>query len=57
MGSRLARTLRVRTMIRRRSPLTWIPVFDWVWGFDGRRLSVIHRYPNEDATTVVAEPW
>ncbi len=34
-----------------------IPVFKWVWAFDGHSLRLVHRYPNEDATTVIAEPW
>jgi hypothetical protein len=34
-----------------------IPVFNWAWEFDGHRLRVIHRYANEDAATVIAEPW
>jgi hypothetical protein len=34
-----------------------VPVFNWVWTFDGSRLRVVHRYPNNDAPTVTAEPW
>lgn len=34
-----------------------IPVYDWVWALDGGKLRLVHRYPNEDAPTVVAEPW
>lgn len=34
-----------------------VPVFNWVWTFDGRRLRVVRRYPNNDAPTVTAEPW
>lgn len=34
-----------------------IPVFNWVWAFDGHRLRTIHRYPNQGAPTVIAEPW
>lgn len=34
-----------------------IPVFNWVWAFDGHTLRTIRRFPNEDAPTVIAEPW
>jgi hypothetical protein len=34
-----------------------IPVFNWVWAFNGHTLRTIRRYPNEDAPTVIAEPW
>jgi hypothetical protein len=34
-----------------------IPVFNWVWVFDGHALRTIRRFPNEDAPTVIAEPW
>lgn len=34
-----------------------VPVFNWVWAFDGHALRRIHRFPNEDAPTVIAEPW
>jgi hypothetical protein len=34
-----------------------IPVFNWVWEFDGHTLRTIRRFPNEDAPTVIAEPW
>jgi hypothetical protein len=34
-----------------------IPVFDWVWAYDGHRLRTIRRFANEDAATVIAEPW
>jgi hypothetical protein len=34
-----------------------IPVFNWVWQFDGHTLRTIARLPNEDAPTVIAEPW
>lgn len=34
-----------------------IPVFNWVWGFDGHTLRTIGRFPNKDAPTVIAEPW
>jgi hypothetical protein len=32
-------------------------VFNWVWEFDGHTLRTIRRFPNEDAPTVIAEPW
>lgn len=34
-----------------------IPVYDWVWALHGGTLGLVHRYANEDAPTVVAEPW
>jgi hypothetical protein len=34
-----------------------IPVFNWVWEFDGHTLRTIRRFPTEDAPTVIAEPW
>jgi hypothetical protein len=34
-----------------------IPVFNWVWQFDGHTLRTIRRFPNEDAPTVISEPW
>jgi hypothetical protein len=33
------------------------PVYDWVWAFNGHVLRTVHRYPNRDAATVIAEPW
>jgi hypothetical protein len=29
----------------------------WVWAFNGHTLRTIRRFPNDDATTVIAEPW
>lgn len=34
-----------------------IPVFNWVWAFDGHALRTIGRFPNNDAPAVIAEPW
>lgn len=34
-----------------------IPVFDWVWAFNGHGLRTVRRFANEDAATVIAEPW
>jgi hypothetical protein len=34
-----------------------IPVFNWVWEYDGLTLRTVGRYPNRDAPTVIAEPW
>jgi hypothetical protein len=34
-----------------------IPVFNWVWAYDGHALRTIARLPNADAPTVIAEPW
>ena len=34
-----------------------IPVFNWVWAFDGHALRTIRRFPNDDAPSVIAEPW
>jgi len=31
--------------------------FDWIWSFDGRRLHLITRFPNETSPVVTAEPW
>lgn len=37
--------------------VTGHPVYDWVWTFDGQRLRTINRYAQQDAPTVIAEPW
>jgi hypothetical protein len=34
-----------------------IPVFDWVWAFNGHGLRTVRRFANQDAATVIAEPW
>jgi hypothetical protein len=34
-----------------------IPVFNWVWAFDGHALRTVRRFPNVDAPSVIAEPW
>lgn len=34
-----------------------IPVFNWVWAFDGHTLRIVKRFPNDDAPSVIAEPW
>lgn len=31
--------------------------FDWIWSFDGRRMHLITRFPNETSPVVTAEPW
>jgi len=32
-------------------------VYNWVWAYKDRRLRLIHRYAEDDAPEVTAEPW
>jgi hypothetical protein len=34
-----------------------VPTHDPVWTFDGRRLRLVRRYPNESSPAVTAEGW
>ena len=32
-------------------------VYNWVWAYRDRKLRLIHRYTEDDAPEVTAEPW
>jgi hypothetical protein len=57
-GGGIATDPRTRTVLVSESQATYRSVlYNWAWAFNGQDLRTIHRYPSENATTVVAEPW
>lgn len=58
-GGGIAADLRTGTVLVSESQAAnqGIPVYNTVWAFNGQTLRTIHRYANQDATTIVAEPW